>query len=187
MNVAKVGIERDWFNPGVFYLTRDMFNMTTQKVAPSGTFATMDERIDAMQKGDCIFPCYTTAMLIARDISVRFHSSSSLSEEFTSTVTQHASSGGGFLFFGGSHSSSQTSSASSVHSVSTDNSVTLRFDTPQIIGYYLECVHADESTYIDDTDNDRAAGYVTIAEFAATYRKLLEEFSAGRNRAEGKK
>lgn len=176
MNVAKVGIEREWFNPGVFYLTRDMFNMTTQKVAPSGTFKTMDDRINAMASGNCIFPCYTTAMLIARDISVRFHSATSLSDEFSSTVTQHASSGGGFLFFSGSHSSSQSSSQSSVHAKATDNSVTLRFDTPQIIGYYLECVHADESSYIDDVERDKAAGYVTISEFSSTYRKLLQEF-----------
>lgn len=122
----------------------------------------------------------TTAMLIARDISIRFHSATSLSDEFSSAVTQHASSGGGFLFFSGSHSSSQSSSQSGVHSKATDNSVTLRFDTPQIIGYYLECVHADESSYIDDVEKDKAAGYVTISEFASTYRKLLQEFQQTR-------
>ena len=27
MNVAKIGIERDWFNPGVFALTKDMIKL----------------------------------------------------------------------------------------------------------------------------------------------------------------
>lgn len=137
MNIAKVGIEREWFNPGVFYLTKDMFNLTTQRVAPSASFNCVDDdRLKAM------------------------------------------STGGGFLLFSGSKSKTSSFSASSVHSSSTDNTITLRFDTPQIIGYYLECTHADESSLIDDVSGDRDAGFVTIAEFVEAYQKILQEINS---------
>lgn len=37
MNVAKVTIERNWFNPGVFQLTRDMYSFSEQKISPAAT------------------------------------------------------------------------------------------------------------------------------------------------------
>ena len=35
MNVAKVQIERSWFDPGVFQLTKDMFSFAGVQIAPS--------------------------------------------------------------------------------------------------------------------------------------------------------
>lgn len=176
MNVAKVSIERGWFDPGVFALTGNMFNLTPLKVAPpSRTYDSFDDRLKDMASGNCVFPCYPTAMLIARDISVRFTMTSDISSEVSSAISEHASSGGGFLFFSGSHGSSRSSSDSAVHSTSTGSSVTLRFDTPQIIGYYLECTHADDSIYIDDpAAKTQMQEYVTIAEFVEKYQKLIE-------------
>ena len=89
-------------------------------------------------------------------------------------MEQHASSGGGFLFFSGASSSSSSSSVSGVHATSTDNTITLRFDTPQILGYYLEATAADKSSYLGDVSGDAQAGYVTISEFVADYKKMLE-------------
>ena len=34
MSVAKVEIERDWFNPGLFMLAGNMYNVTSRKIAP---------------------------------------------------------------------------------------------------------------------------------------------------------
>lgn len=52
MNIAKVGIEREWFNPGVFALTKDMFNVTSLKVAPNPSdpyTSVTDERLKDIQ------------------------------------------------------------------------------------------------------------------------------------------
>lgn len=177
MNVAKVGIEREWFNPGIFALTKDMFNVTNLKISPNPQkpyTSVTEERLTEMAAGGYIFPCFPVAMVIARDITIKMISSSSVSSEFSRSVEEHASSGGGFLFFSGSKSSSSSSSSSGVHSSSTGNTVTLKFDTPQIIGYYLEATAADKSTYLDDVSGDDKAGYVTISRFVEDYKKMLE-------------
>lgn len=177
MNVAKVGIEREWFNPGVFALTKDMFNVTSLKIAPNPSApytSVTDERLKDMATGGSVFPSYPVAMVVARDISIKFVSKSGISSEFAQSIENHASSGGGFLIFSGSSGSNSSSSSSGVHVVSTDNTITLRFDTPQIIGYYLEATPADKSSYLDDTSGDYQAGYVTISKFVDDYKKMLE-------------
>jgi hypothetical protein len=178
MNVAKVGIEREWFNPGVFVLTKDMFNLTTLRISPNPDnpyTSITDARLADMANKNMVFPCYPVAMVIARDISIKLVSSTSIDSEFAESTESHASCGGGFLFFHGSSSSSSSSSSSGVHARSTDNTVTLKFDTPQIIGYYLQATPADKSTYIDETSQDEeTAGFVTIAKFVKDYRDMLE-------------
>lgn len=176
MNIAKVSIERDWFNPGVFALTKDMFNVTSLKIAPNPAtpYKNMDERIRDMAASEAVFPCYPVAMVIARDISIKLTAGTSMESDFSRSCEQHASTGGGFLFFSGSSSSSSSSSSSGVHSSSTDTSVTLKFTTPQIIGYYLEATSPDKSSYLDDTSGDAQAGYVTISQFVEDYKKMLQ-------------
>lgn len=176
MNIAKVGIEREWFNPGVFALTKDMFNVTTEKIAPNPTTpytSITDKRLTEMASSGSVFPCYPVAMVIARDITIKLVSQTSISSEFSESIETHASAGGGFLFFSGSKSSSSSSSSSSVHATSTDNTVTLKFDTPQIIGYFLEATPADKSSYLDNTAGSEQAGYVTISQFVEDYKKML--------------
>lgn len=177
MNIAKIGIEREWFNPGVFALTKDMFNVSTNKIAPNPTTpytSVTDARLKEMVTSGAVFPCYPVAMVIARDITIKLVSQSSVSSTFSESIEQHASSGGGFLFFSGSKSSSSSSSSSGVHATSTDNTVTLKFSTPQIIGYYLEATPADKSSYLNDTAGSEQAGYVTISQFVEDYKKMLE-------------
>lgn len=89
------------------------------------------------------------------------------------------------MFFSGSSSSSSSSSSSGVHATSTDNTVTLKFDTPQIIGYYLEATAADKSTYLDNMSGDSQAGYVTISHFVEEYKKILEEMKKKQIEIEG--
>lgn len=99
MNVAKVGIEREWFNPGLFALTKDMFNVSTVRIAPNSFYnGITDERLEEMSKG-YILPCYPVSMIIARDISIQFTSSSQEFSSFAQASEEHASRGGGFLIF----------------------------------------------------------------------------------------
>lgn len=182
MNVAKVGIEREWFNPGVFYLTKDMFNVTTHRISPNPAvpYTSMsDRRLRDMADG-MVFPCYPTAFIVARDISVKIVSEAGFSSDFTNTVDQHASAGGSFLFFSGSVSKDYSASTSGVSSSSTSNSVTLKFSSPQVIGYYLEATAPDQSSYLDDVSKTQQAGYVTVSEFVEKYKQILEEYNQGR-------
>ena len=71
MNVAKVGIEREWFNPGIFVLTKDMFNVSTSRVSPIKDYSEItEERLSDMSRSH-ILPCYPVAMLVAKDISIQ--------------------------------------------------------------------------------------------------------------------
>lgn len=180
MNVAKVGIEREWFNPGVFALTKDMFRLTTAQISPSQPYdGVTNERLAAMGK-DCVFPCYPAAMLIARDISIRFSSSAELDSDFSDEVSKHAASGGGFFLFSGSSSSSSSSEKTGVSSQSTANTITLRFTTPQIIGYYLQCTPTDYSTEMTDKP-DNNADFTTISQFVDSYKRILEEIEKNKD------
>lgn len=174
MNVAKVGIEREWFNPGLFALTKDMFNVSTVRIAPNSFYnGITDERLEEMSKG-YILPCYPVSMIIARDISIQFTSSSQEFSSFAQASEEHASRGGGFLIFSGAKSSTHMSSKSGSTAKSTEKSITVRFSTPQIIGYYIETTLPDKSTVIDDISfREASAGFVTVSQFVNDYKELL--------------
>ena len=174
MNVAKVGIEREWFNPGLFALTKDMFNVSTVRISPDISYDSItDGRLEEMGKG-YILPCYPVSMIIARDISIQFTSSSQKFSSFAKASEEHASHGGGFLIFTGAKSSTTMSSSSGATANSTENSITIRFSTPQIIGYYIETTLPDKSSVINDISNtEEAVGFVTVSQFVNDYKELL--------------
>lgn len=173
MSVAKVAIERDWFNPGLFMLTRDMYNVTSQKIAPNNVSRAEfdDNRLEKM--ADCVFPCFPTAFVVARDVTIKLTTESAVSNETAMAMEQHASKGGGFLFFSGSKSSSSSSSSSSAHVSSKGNSTTIRFTDPQVIGYYIEATPADNSIALDDASKSGSGEYVTIIDFVKKCKELL--------------
>lgn len=177
MSVAKVKINREWFNPGLFSLSGDMCNVTTQKFAPSGDYPQgfNPERFAEMNK--TIFSCFPTAFVVARDVTMKLVTSNSFSDQTAQSMEKHASSGGGFLFFRGSSSSSSSSSSSNAHVSASDKSITVRFTDPQIIGYYIEATASDKSVYIDDLSKDKNAGYVTIMDFVSKYKEILKAYS----------
>jgi cell division septum initiation protein DivIVA len=188
MSVAKVAIDRAWFNPGLFLLSNDMFNVTTDKFAPASDYNlgyTVNDKLAAdtlnrrfSEMNQCIFPCFPTAFVIARDITIKLISAESMSSDYASSIESHASSGGGFLCFGGHSSSSSSSSSSAASARSDGKSVTIRFADPQVIGYYLETTPPDKSVYIDDVSaQEQRAGYVTIIDFVHKCKDMLDEYN----------
>lgn len=172
LNVAKVSFTREWFNPGVFALTKDMFRFSKNLIAPKDNILPNEDGFKAMR--NCLFPCYPSAMVVARDITVRLVNEESMSSDFVDSCEQHSSTGGGILFFRGSKSSSSSFSKSNCSAVSDSKSVTFRFNEPQVIGYYLELTKPDKSTYISDlNDNDN----VSILDFVSAYRKMMEQLA----------
>lgn len=173
MSVAKVEIGRDWFNPGLFTLTGDMYNVSSEKIAPNNVSITEfdDNRLREMNK--YVFPCFPTAFVVARDVSVKLTTEDAISSQTAMAMEQHASKGGGFLFFSGSSSSSSSGSSSSAHVSSKANSTTIRFTDPQILGCYIEATPADNSTALSDASKTGSDEYVTILDFVKKCKELL--------------
>ena len=133
------------------------------KIAPNFTTNKNNEqRFNAMSS--CIFPCYPVAMVIARDIPIKISSGSSSTDSFGESTENHAKIGGIFLFFNNSKSSSNSSSDSAMYSSATDSIITLKFSTPQIIGYYLQATSADKSMSIDSIPKDEERARFVIIE-----------------------
>ncbi|MBR3669350.1 MAG: hypothetical protein IKN70_05010 [Fibrobacter sp.] len=174
MNVSKVGIERDWFNPGVFALTRDMLKLGDTLISPADDYTDMsDERLGEMQK--CLFPSYPIAMIIARDIKLSFKFKQTANiEEFYQYFEKHAKYGGDFLIFKGT--SITSGNPSGVHScLVNDDTIVLKIDTTQLIGYYQEATRADKSAKFEATSisSHEKKSFQSISDFVSNYKNVL--------------
>jgi hypothetical protein len=184
MSVAKVEIDREWFNPEVFMLTRDMYNTSSKFISPKEAvdFSNKENIFAKMkQMNSCIFPCYPVSFIVAKDVTIRFTSANGISTSFAESVEDHSSKGGGFFIFAGSSSNVSSSSISSTSVNSTSDSVTIRFTAPQILGYYLQTVSPDESTKISD-EIERNSDYISIFEFISTFKKMIDDHNSKYNK-----
>lgn len=170
MAVTKVSMTRNWFNPGVFALTREMFKTTTTKIS-FGTNPTSDKS----DWKDSIFPAYPVAFVVAKDVTIHVDSSKSNSDITAKTVEEHVSRGGGFFGFHSSSGSSSSSSSQKSSVQSVGNSVTVRFAEPQIIGYYLQVVPEDNSLHVADGINGSQDGtnYGSIIDFVNKLKDVM--------------
>ena len=187
MSVAKVQIEREWFNPGVFLLTADMYNTSSERISPASTTSFSDQDTEKIrdrfkQMNECVFPCYPAAFVVAKDVTIRFVSQSAIATSFAQSVEDHSSKGGGFFIFGGSSAQASSSSGSSSSATSTSNSVTVRFTSPQILGYYLEAVPADHSMSISSSDAANDTDFISVFEFITTFKKMLDDHNEKYNK-----
>lgn len=178
MNVAKVQIERSWFDPGVFQLTGDMFNFSEQRVAPAASVPFGDSNLEEVQKrfnemNSSILPAFPVAFVIAKDVSIKFTSATSVSASFAETVEKHASKGGGFLCFSTNSSSASSSDKSGVVANSNANSVTVRFTAPQVLGYYMQAIPEDKSNHINATNIKD----MSIVGFISNFKLMLDDYS----------
>lgn len=174
MSISKVQIEREWFNPGVFLLTEDMYNTSSKRISPKTDFTEFND-LRFQEMNTCVFPCFPTSFVIARDVAISFSSSKSISNSFAKSLEEHSSKGGGFFIFGGSGSTASTSNESNSNVYSTAKEITIRFTTPQILGYYLESTPSDKTENINDAnlDND----FISIVEFVNSFQKMLDEYN----------
>lgn len=178
MNIAKVQIEREWFNPGIFLLTEDMYNFSSSKISPDNTASFTDSDIEEIKKrfdemNTCIFPSYPVAFVVAKDVTIRFSSKSSMSSSFAQSVEDRASKGGGFFIFSSSSSSSSSSGSSMAVASSTANSVTVRFTAPQILGYYMQATPADKSMHINST----AGNDMSVIGFISKFKEMIDAYN----------
>ena len=176
MNIAKVSIERPWFNPGIFQLTGDMFSFSEQRIAPESDVSLSQGEVDKIRErfsdmNKSILPAFPVAFVIAKDVSIKFTSNTAISSSFAESVEDKASKGGGFLCFSTNSASASSKSSSSAVANSNANSVTVRFTAPQILGYFMQAVPADKSKHI----NESAVNDISIISFVSDFRRLMND------------
>lgn len=177
--LTKVNIVRNWFNPGVFLLSRDMFNTSGCSVSNGGLDGVSDVKKQLMSMDDCIFPCYPTAMVIAKDVTINFEYANDISQTHKDVFQEHVSRGGGLFCFRGSSSSSSSDENSSACTKFNGKTMTIRFPGPQVLGYYLEFTPKDQSKPLFDAE---AQQNVSIAQFVEDCRKMLSDTNTKDNK-----
>lgn len=195
MNVAKVGIEREWFNPGVFALTGEMYN-----VAEKTEKAKEDERIEFAAHGikdkepedvlrishgadldnqehmlnlsHDVFPCYPTAMVIARDVTIKLTTTSNSDYSKLDEATDEVSKSKAFFVYNAGDGSRTHTSNAKCKTKSNSRAITIRFTTPQVIGFYQQIVPKDVSAAYpkDKTVNEENS----IVKFIEAYEDVIK-------------
>ena len=203
MNVAKVGIEREWFNPGIFALTGEMYNVaekTQEEIEAEVTEANKVETakhsnktitIDDIEpvlrishgigKGTAsdmetlshdVFPCYPTSMIIARDVTIKVTTTSSSDSASMYSATRDVANSSAFFVFNAGNGSHAHTSCGSARSRSSSRAVTIRFNTPQIIGFFLQIIPKDVSAkYPGGSNSDEN----NIVKFVQAYENVIKE------------
>lgn len=176
MSVSKVQIDREWFNPGVFALSEDMYNYSNIHISPSNSDyeGFIKERFKEMNQ--CVFPCFPTSFIIAKDMTIKFSLSGSDLSTFAQTVEEHSANGGGFFIFSGSRASASNVSGSNSVATSSSDCVTVRFKTPQILGYYLQSTPADKSISVRDPQNNDSDN-ISIFDFIKNFQGMLDDYN----------
>ena len=188
-HVTKVDISRAWFNPGVFKLSNDMFNMAGKRISynPKEHTGTQSEEdmFDDMSK--CIFPCFPVSFVIAKDVTIRLSTSSAVSSTVRSVMEEQVAKGGGVFCFSGSSASSSSSETGSAKVQNTEKGLTIKFPGAQILGYYLEKTPPDESRYLTSgkSESDISKDDMSIEEFIESCKKMMETLQQSRENVKG--
>ena len=170
MNIAKVAIEREWFNPGLFVLTKNMYSLSNGvKISEGDKVLT-----DLSSATNSILPCYPTALVIARDVTIKITNTSSQGRSYAYSASRETSSSSSFFVF---HSGDGTKTESTYNTSSSrfdGDTLTMKFATPQVIGVYLHAIAYDNSTpYPTTLDNTDLS---TITRFVESYKNILDNY-----------
>lgn len=148
----KVGIDRGgWFNPGLFGESGEMYHLLTgeneyQPVsygAPSRDAADPDAELARLRHG--VFPAFPVSFLVAKDVTIKISLSDVSSASDAHAQATSASGSGGIFCFSGGGASSSSSSTSTASSSVIGNEVIIKIPGPQILGWFVQFTHADES------------------------------------------
>jgi hypothetical protein len=162
---AKVEVDRDWFDPGLFGRTAEMRALTGSRISAGPL-----KPDQFKQAAADTLPAFPTAFVIAKDVTISFNLAEGVTNQVRSVMDKHESEGGGILCFSVSHNSAEHSDSKSFSSHVQSTSVVIRIASPQIIGWYQEFVPADQSAPItggDDGIGDFLSAYKTVQATAA--------------------
>ena len=204
MNVAKVGIEREWFNPGVFALTGEMYNVADkteqaikdekaeltahgitgkepEKILRISHGADLDNQEHMLNLSHDVFPCYPTAMVIARDVTIKLTTASNSDYSKLDETTDEVSKSKAFFVYNAGDGSRTHTSNGKCKTKSNSRAITIRFTTPQVIGFYQQIVPKDVSTAYpkDKAVNEENSIVKFIEAYEDVIKRRLDAESAG--------
>lgn len=150
LKVAKVDIDRDWFDPGLFKLTNNMSRLSTAPVS-EGPLKIDDNGIvwndPGLEKaGEAILPCFPVSFVVAKDVSISFKAATGQLDAVKSVIDSRSAAGGGFLCFSAARSSASHAESQSLSSKSDGQTITIHMPGPQILGWILEMTPKDNSS-----------------------------------------
>lgn len=149
---AKVDINREWLNPGIFKATDIMSRMTKQQISKGAMAFAADNKPDWSKAGDinsCLFPAFPTAFIVAKDVVIEFSVSQSMTKAVHEITDQKSSGGGGFFCFSAAKSTSNRSDVSSMNTESQGTNFRISIPSPQILAWYQQLVPEDKSKIMD--------------------------------------
>ena len=168
---AKVEINREWFNPGIFKLTKEMSRLSDVRVS-AGSLPTVPPNNSDIDWGAvvnyqyAILPCFPVAFVVAKDVTLKFKATKSSLDAIHSVADSQSAAGGGFLCFSCSSSSSSHSDSQSLTTKTEDLVITIQMPGPQILGWFLETTPQDYSKNFDEatqpTDNINLLKYINL-------------------------
>jgi hypothetical protein len=175
LKATKVVIERGWFNPGLFKLSKDMDRISTVPIA-GGPVDPGDSTL-IVGANEAILPCFPVAFLVVKDVTIQFQADSSHLDAVQSVLDSRSAVGGGFLCFSASSASAAHSDSSSVHSKTQDTVITITMPGPQILGWILEFTPTDGSRLMTD-ETPRSNADLNILQFVQALERLTKRHKA---------
>lgn len=164
-----------WFDPSLFARTSEMYNLgkpdksnydpvsygaavdsngapldlatllgssagaTTVKAALQGLIDGPDH------KKPSVLPAYPIAFIVVKDVTIHITSMDQQTANNAASATSSSSYSGGIFCFSVSGSSSSSSASQSAYSAASNTGLTIKIPGPQILGWFMEYVAADES------------------------------------------
>jgi len=172
MKATKVEIERGWFDPGVFKLSRDMSRISSVPVS-EGPIPDLDITEAVKAANAAILPSFPVAFVVVKDVTLQFQCDESQMDNAQSVFDSRSAVGGGFLCFSASSSSAAHSDASSLHTKSTDTVVRISMPGPQILGWFHEFTPEDQSGILGEpAPEGSAAAQMDIIDFVTQLKTL---------------
>ena len=180
---AKIDIERDWLDPGIFKLSKDMSRLSTTKVSEgalptksvkdsSGNTSTVIDWPNVPALNSALFPSFPVAFIVVKDVNITFNATESSLKAVQTVLDSKSAVGGGFLCFSASSSSASHSDHSSTSVKSEGTTIRISMPGPQILAWYLEMTPADQSTVLSSSDAGSGTADINILQFVKQLAKL---------------
>lgn len=169
MLVSKVDINRGWLDLGIFKQTADYARLS--KVPISKGAPSKDDLKDPKklkEYNQAILPAIPTALIIAKDISIKFSINESEAHAAEQVLTKHMDAGGGFLCFSVSHTEDSHSDKKSSSTFVQGTSASIRIQGPEVLGWVQQFTSPDESEQLDWKGDD------VLQAFIKDYRSFLD-------------
>ncbi|KAG9041049.1 hypothetical protein FS837_012794 [Tulasnella sp. UAMH 9824] len=153
MNVMKVQISRPWLDASIFKKSSG-YNRISGKSFSTKFDTTLLSTLGPKDLGekfarvedDSLLPAYPIAFLVAKDVTIKFHSDSQTVNSLNSVMKDSMNAGGACLGFSVAAAGQSSGNMQSAYSQAKDTSITMKIPGPQIIGWIMQCTPEDKSS-----------------------------------------